>query len=173
MLLLDCESEATALKSTAAILGVAESRLSGFLLGIPLDEYWEGEAHETMPSDEFILERVREIRKIDGLEHVDGTCFFHMTRAFSKKDFEAGLLPLPAIADRIWERLYALVSDEVESAVWSDFRQEFESTSDCRWAYLYRMKMKDADQNGPFGALVRQSCLKLKETTPEKARSSS
>jgi len=152
---LDCESAETALDSIATIMGLDQEELSGYLQRLHPDDYWKSDAHESIPADEFILQRVEPLKTISDFEHVSGTCWFHLTRAFSSKDFDRGILPLSQVVDYLWERLFGLVHSDISKSRWSDFRADFEGPSKCQRAILHSERLSNCNQNGLFGILVR------------------
>lgn len=152
MTLLDCEDRETAITTVAEIIGLDRASLLHRVASF----HYEDDSREAFDFDLFnhILGGEESWRT-----RFRGTCFFHLTRTLDPERFKRGILLLDAVLDEIWEGLRGLVSEEVSSDRWRDFRRWVETDSNNHFADLYRMKVGDRLHWGPHGILVLETAF--------------
>jgi hypothetical protein len=155
VLLLDCEDEASALRSLSAAIGATESAVRH-----ALNVYGELSGNEpphSMPDDVlsgFGTERERVA------ERFVGACYFHGTRTLDPGAFRRrGILPLSDMLDEVWDILHSLVAVEINQRDWMAFRMSIEQGAGGDSGWAYRVKTGDPRNHGPCGTLVREMVL--------------
>lgn len=153
---LDCESIESIDHSLESILGVPISEIEDFLINFDFDNAYEKySTDEEFEHMEYII--VKEISN-----YFDITCdfnrtnWFHITRAFDKKDFKKGIHPLNKIIDKIWKDLFNLVNEQFTELEWMEFRKMMDGDSlDCWKSHVYKSKFGEYVSPGPFALLIR------------------
>jgi hypothetical protein len=154
MIVLDMETDESAYESLKTILTVSRDELNRFFDKVRVSDFTENPPRAARTFGEYLL---KGIEKIKGKSKaIDRTCFFHFTRVSQEESFKDGLLPLGIIVERIWQGLRALVKTNCPEAEWKRFRKEF-NQSQHHSAYLYRLKVNDATQWGPYAFLIRNT----------------
>jgi hypothetical protein len=154
MRVLDCESIDSIDKSLELITGIPIDKIEDFLIDLDCENMYR---KYTVDDDirDIIAKEVSVY--FDVKCDFDETCWFHITRAFSKEDFNRGLLPLSKIIDKIWKDLFNLVAKDFSWEQWDEFRAMVESgSSNCWNAYLYNLKLNKEIGQGPFAMLIKE-----------------
>ncbi|GIE81716.1 hypothetical protein Aph02nite_76660 [Actinoplanes philippinensis] len=163
MLILDCETSTTALRSLAAAAGVDVLLLRRALLAHDpdqLNEFGEEDPWVAAPRA-LCAEAGADITKIG----FDGAHYFHGSRVLDPHSFlTEGVLPLDNMLDRLWIDLHTLCVDRMTPEQWSALRQELEGDTrtplhDRDGAWTYRLKFGTPAHYGPYASLVRQHAL--------------
>lgn len=102
MIVLDCESRASALASLAAIFNVEMTALDAFLRPLDLDTHCSAR-RLPHPNETELLHLVG--AKFGNPKHIDRVCWFHLTRTHPKSDFRDGIQPLSTARAHVWETI--------------------------------------------------------------------
>lgn len=169
MKLLDCESSESLDKSLELILGVPINEINDFLIKFDLDK-----AYAQLGQDELENYLVKHISKHFDVEcNFDGTCWFHVTRAFDRSGLELGIselgiLPSDRVLDKIWDDLFTLVKGDFSNKKWADFRERLESdVMDSLNAYNYNLRLNADMDKGPMAILIGESIFSKREYVNE------
>lgn len=167
---LDCESLESLDESLKLILRVPINELNDFLMKFDLDEAY---AQRGFNGDKETL-LVEAVSTHFNLKcNLDGTCWFHVTRAFDKKDlelgiFELGILPSDQILDKIWNDLFTLVKEDFSKKEWIHFRERLESKSlRGQSAHIYNLKLEKDYDKGPMALLIGETIFSKREDINE------
>lgn len=158
-MMLDCESNESALKSLAELYDVHVDTIKSVLGRIQADNAIAQYSGHDAPFEQVVFSVFnRLIGKNAGV--ISQVAWFHITRAdrYRNSFSSDGIMPLRDNLPAIWDYLYSLVRDEISPADWIAFKGSMESSS-SHWANLYRMKVGDKLHWGPFGFLVREISL--------------
>lgn len=162
---LDCESVSSARATLASVLGLAERELIRRLRAFDLAAYLSAHPHPGKSSSDLVFDHVLgdEFRSAPAAE----TCWFHGTRVPRSWRFAEGLLPTPAVVDRLWGFFAELTHHWHTPREWQAFRQAVETRTGfssnslaSHWADFYNFDVTEG--LGPFGSLMRGAV-----TTPE------
>ena len=152
MLWIDCDTDDSALSTTAAAFGINETDLKEIIRSLGAsqadDETWlRSDNHNKM---------LCKLESIVGRKAVfDGVCYFHFTRVKPQEVFECGLVPSTDRLDAIWSMLEELLPVSFDRQEWCNVKRDMEHDS-SHWANLYRLKTCKRTMSGPFGQLVRR-----------------
>jgi hypothetical protein len=155
---LDCETPESAFASVANIFGISPALLETFLDELEPSD-WDAEEPALYPSQ--VIQRLQE--KTGKECSFSATYWFHFTRTLRTNEFENGILPLGESIDSLWQSLFGLLEGNLTKAEWNDFRQHVESDSQSCSARLYRHKLQDSGQWGPYALLIREFGLEAQE----------
>lgn len=163
-MMLDCETPATTLFSLASAAGCSTDLIRDAVYSYreldfadTHDEMWV-----TVPRDLLARARV-DITDVQ----FGGAYYFHGTRVLDPTTFvEHGIRPLGAAIDAIWLDLHQLCADRVTDNEWKAIRRDVEGGAagcNSHAAWLYRFKLSDSTQHGPFGSMIRRHALHPQE----------
>ena len=148
---LDCENITTLYNSLKEITGIEKIDFEKFLYSFDIDDFYDTNPIFSEPQDVFLF--VLKDKFKAKINH-DETCWFHATRAKQNQNYQ-GLLPLNKTIDSIWNNLYLLLQDKITKNRWIEFRCILEKDYTNYHASLYRDRIKDSSQWGPYGFLAK------------------
>lgn len=148
MIVLDCESRASALETTAAAFGISSTALHDFLRGFNLAEHCE----KSNPPHAAETELQRIVESEFGREPtaLDRVCWFHLTRARSASDFVGGIHPLTDSIDLVWRTIIDVFRGSIHEVRLAEMR--INGVDDD----LYRLKVGKSSHAGPYAVLVKE-----------------
>ncbi len=160
MTVLDCETFDTTLRSVADAINRPTSTLLNLLRRFdPASVAGPDPLESTAP----VLLRPLGLKLSD--VRFTAVYYFHGTRVADPESFlRDGILPLTGMLDRIWSALYELWADRMSHHEWVALRQRVETGQltpgdDDHWARVYRDKVGEASDPGPYASLVRDLVL--------------
>ena len=92
MIILDCETHSSTMKSLAAIYDVNTHEIEELFKSFDLDQHYEVSDPDCMGDQE--LRKVFEDKLNLQPKKLDEVCWFHLTRALPEESFNEGMLPL-------------------------------------------------------------------------------
>jgi hypothetical protein len=155
MIPLDCETLDSALHSCAALLRMGPADLLERLQTFEYDKLpaWE---RRNYPYESLLqMHALRITPGPDSLPAPPVIYWFHATRTTPDATFQEGILPLKPMLPRIWDFLGQLASEWSSRSEWLHFRENMDGPG----AQQYAWKVCSAEDQGPFGFLVRSVIL--------------
>lgn len=157
VVMLDCESPATTLLSLASATGTDPQIIRDALLSYREEDLDNLEEDTSIALPRNLLHRAG--IDIDSVQF-NGVYFFHGTRVTNPATFLiSGIQPLAVVIDAIWRDLHRVAASHLTHAEWKDLRRTLEQSSKSHAAGLYRRKMADVQQHGPFASLARRDTV--------------
>ncbi len=108
MIILDCETHSSTMKSLAAIYGVNTREIEDFFKSFDLDQHYEVSDPDCMGDQE--LRNVFEDKLNLHPKKLDEVCWFHLTSALPEESFNEGILPLSKSLEKVWHIVFDLVN---------------------------------------------------------------
>lgn len=150
MLILNCSSRTSTLRSLSAGFGCSTSDLTAVLRSLDLDVLYETDRNIDIPSEEYLYRYACE--RFGAPADFSSAYWFHGTRAVPGNLFSDGLLSLDQSEKRVMDMLIALAPDtEVSSRL-------------QKWNFhggvpekIFRLRTLGPAHWGPYGYLVRET----------------
>ena len=155
MLILDCENPASTLKSISTIYGIPDREIAAFLKAFDIEKYYEKNITDDYP--DRVLTAAFEAKYNAEPKPLDSVCWFHLTRTLPGNNFSAGILPLPASLNILWETLFMLFKDSPHSQNLKNLKS-LDLISE-----RYQSRIKHPYLAGPYAVLVRDVAFRAKE----------
>jgi hypothetical protein len=136
LIVLDCESFESALRSISELYGASPQEVQKFLSNLDLTDYSQlrpmFEAH------------------FGPHKSLDAVCWFHLTRVPANTKFSEGILPLHEALAKIWNTLISIPTDKGKRANLEQLKMVGVPND------LYLMKTQNRIHSGPYAMLVRE-----------------
>ena len=145
-MILDCQTNTSALATLSAIVGIAPKRLCEHLAGFKGDDW---------PDDppRYLW---REI--VGGDREFEGVYWFHLSRVLDPNAFRRlGILPLNNMIDQIWLMLSELAGGDISASDKAQLPSCINTGGHS--GFLYKLKVDDRVHWGPYAMLVRDAAL--------------
>ncbi len=153
MIVLDCETYESAIRSVCQIYGVKEKSAEELLVSIDLEkEFEKSYVFENFNSDKHVR-NLFEQKFGPPIAKIEEVSWFHLTRTVKNSDFSDGILPLGLALDRIWEMLTSLLEDPK--------KKENLATMHANGVpdFQYSLKTNNSIHHGPYAMLVRDAAF--------------
>lgn len=153
MIVLDCESFESVLRSICELYGTNAARVIDFLQKTHLYEEHE-KSNFSGDADDYLRSL---FDKAFGLPaHLEKVCWFHLTRVPKEAKFCEGILPLHLVLDKIWSTVIAIPKDPQIKRNLEKLKQD--GVGD----FQYALKTNDTLHSGPYAMLIRESAFHAK-----------
>jgi hypothetical protein len=136
LIVLDCGSLESALRSISELYGTSPQEVQGFLSSLDLTDYSE-------------IKLMFEAR-FGQHKSLDAVRWFHLTRVPANTEFSEGILPLHEALEKIWSTLISIPTDKEKRAKLEQLKMLGVPND------LYRMKTQNRIHSGPYAMLVRE-----------------
>lgn len=154
MIILDCESLASAISSVESIFAIPQENIVNDLISIDFEKEYEHRynLYEYPEFGECILNHFVSQYNIKP-NSVERICWFHLSRSLNPKSFRRGILPLDNIIDKLFDDMYFIVKDKIDYSIWMQIKEK--ATGNSNFAYLYNTKRYNPMHQGPYAMLVK------------------
>jgi len=147
MIILDCETYSSTMKSLATIYDVNTYEIEEFYKSFDIDNHFE--VNDPDCSGDQELRNVFEERIQVESQKLDKVCWFHLTRALPEENFNEGILPLSKSLEKIWDVLFCVF---IDTKHYSNLKAIKDSGVDN---FQYNHKVGVDLLAGPFAMLVK------------------
>jgi len=148
MIVLDCESYKSAMKSLEVIYGIKTDEIKSFFNSFDLDAHCEIHDPDCMGDQE--LRNVFEQQIKLNPKKLDKVCWFHLTRALPDETFKEGILPLSKSLEKVWSVFYEVFRDTKH---YNNIKTlKVKGVDD----FQYNLKSSSIIHSGPYAMLVKE-----------------
>lgn len=153
MPILDCENIDSLKKSIEKITSIKSEEVIEYLSDFDLNKFYKDNDGFQSP-DVVFLDLLK--NRIGSNISYSGSYWFHVSHFNKVLNFENGLLPLHLIIDKIWDYLFTLSPSAISKKMWENTRALIENDfNESHHAELYRDRIRDLFQSGPYGFLAK------------------